>query len=251
MKKDGFTLIEVLLVTVILFFLAFATYQAVRATVRSKENIDALSTDLQPNRAILGLLERDLRSSVHFTDVDFVFQKPAKRSDQTDEDYAAEQRNPAAPVAIFQGKESELFLTTRTHQRMARDLPENEQAFVTYQLQGENLIRAESLRAVHVNDQSSPEEYRKFVVISKVRKLVFRYWDSTRNEWVSSWDTERTETKDRLPSAVDIDLQFESELETDPVRVLQLRSAVTLAQSLLKRVPPPPAPVVPPSGGNP
>jgi hypothetical protein len=135
---------------------------------------------------------------------------------------------------------------------MAQDVPENEQAFVTYQLQGDNLIRAESLRAVHVEDQKATSDYRKFVVVSGVKRFALRFWDQNRGEWVSSWDTERAETKDRLPGAVDIDLQFESEVEPAPGKqrkVIVLRTSITLAQSMLKRVPPPTqAPVTRPEG---
>jgi hypothetical protein len=113
---------------------------------------------------------------------------------------------PPAPITIFYGKENEIFFSSRSHQRLAANVPENEQHFITYQLQDKKLVRAESARAVNLYDREDPSRFRSTVLLDRVNALKFRYYDIRTSNWVDSWDTESATYKDRLPGAVEIEL---------------------------------------------
>jgi hypothetical protein len=235
-SQSGFTLIEVLLVSLLLFFLAFTTFQSVRSTIRSKEIIDASVGKIQEARAALAVMERDIRAAYYYTPADFVWLNPGPRPNTT-----IDQQVPPPPpptVTIFQGKATEIFMSSNSHQRMAPDMPQDQQHFVTYQLNGDKLIRAESPRAVNLKDRESPDTFHEFTLLEHIDKLTFQYWDMQNEKWTDSWDTEKTETRDQLPEAVKIDLEYTPEDDSvspnkkpEPIVV---STAIRLAQPAFK-----------------
>lgn len=203
--KSGMTLLEVLLVTGLMSFVAIAIFNSVRTMLRAKEKIDRQSESTQEFRAILGLMTRDLQGAFFNTAYDYIWNPLPKPADQLTEDTPQEDP-PPLPITIFYGKSNEVFLASRTHQRLAANTPENEQHFVTYQLQEQKLVRAESPRAVNIYDREDPSKFKSTVLIDRVDALSFRYFDLKTDNWVDSWDTESSTYRDRLPAAVQIDL---------------------------------------------
>lgn len=209
-RRAGFTLIEVLIVMLLLTFIAIGIFQTVRSTVAAKEDFDERSETLQMGRAAYTLIDRDLQAAFLVLPEDFGWNpRPASMA-----------LNPQAPpplrpsaVTIFQGKQNELFFSATTHQRLFADSPENEQHFVTYQLNGDELIRAESLRAVNTYDREDPSRFRQFKLLQGVKTFKLGYWNQKNERWEDSWDSENGETKDQIPPAVRVELEFTPELE--------------------------------------
>lgn len=214
MKKDGMTLLEVLMVTGLLSFVALGIFTSVRAMVDAKRLVDTKSESTQEFRAIFGLMSRDIQTAFFNTAYDFVWNPVTKAIDS-----ASGQAPPTvpvpAPITIFYGKENEIFLSARSHQRLAANSPENEQHFVTYQLQDKKLVRAESQRAVNMYDREDPSKFKSTVLLDRVRSLKFRYFDVKTGNWADSWDTESSSYRDRLPASVEITLTI-APLETSP-----------------------------------
>ncbi|MBS1984755.1 MAG: hypothetical protein JST16_11340 [Bdellovibrionales bacterium] len=230
--NSGFTLLEVLLVSLLLFFLATTLFQVVRATISAKEDIDQKTEILQGARAALSMMERDLRAAYLVTTEDLGWYPVTPKSDGT---------IPApvkpTPVTIFQGHESDVFFSTRTHQRLYVDAPENEEHFVTYQLSNDELIRAESARAVSLFDRENPDKFHQFKLLGGVKSFKLSYWDDKNDRWGDKWDTDGTDTKDTLPPAVKIYLEFLPDPPANSrrkVEIMKLTLIVRPVEAVLK-----------------
>jgi type II secretion system protein J len=234
--QAGFTLLEVLIVTVLLTFLAISTFSVIRLTMRDKEDVDRESEFLQESRAVLSVLERDIQSAYleHYEDLGW--EPKPKNSDPTQTTEIPTGSKPI-PVTIFQGKANQVFMSARSHQRMAADSPENEFHFVTYQMDGDNIIRAESLRAVSLKDREIQDSFRSFTLLEKVKTFKLEYWDKRSEKWTDSWDTERPETQDLLPEAVKIELEYTPERPVDDKKkdqTVKIVTAVRITEAALR-----------------
>lgn len=59
-KKAGFSLLEVLVVTIVLAFVAIGVVQTIRSTVTAQELVDRKSALTQLSRSAVGVMERDV-----------------------------------------------------------------------------------------------------------------------------------------------------------------------------------------------
>lgn len=230
--RSGMTLLEVLIVTVLLTFLAFATFQSVRSTIRVKEEIDQKTEMLQESRAALAVMDRDLRSAFYLTAHDLGWAPVQTQPDEP-------KPSIPVPVTIFKGESRYLFFSANSHQRMSADSPENEQHFVTYQLNQDELIRAESVRALSIKDResSATADYKQFALLNKVKKVTFSFWDTKTDQWTDAWDTEKPENLDTLPGAVKIEIEYQPEIASGRRRIdetVKLSTAVRIVQTAFK-----------------
>lgn len=236
MKRAGFTLLEVLLASLLLAFLALTLFSTVRETLLVREDIDLKTETLQTARASFTLLERDIRAAYFLTPEDLGWNPKQPADWPKDQPWVAPPR-PAA-VTIFQGKNNEVFFNSRTHQRLSVDSPENEEHFVTYQLHGDELVRAESARAVNIYDREDPDRFHQFIVVNHVKTFKLTYYDSRAERWQDDWDTEKPEFKERLPDAVKIEMEFSPDEENSSARrkpkPIKIASVVAPAYSTFK-----------------
>ena len=245
--RQGFTLIEVLIVTVLLSFLAIATFTSVRSTLIAKETIDQKTEILQQGRAVLAMMDRDIRLAFYVTADDFIWKPSTKPLE--DGTPAPPPPPKPLPITIFQGKPNEIFFSSRSHQRMAVNSPENDQHFITYQLSQGKLIRAESQRAVSLKDRESPDKFRSFTLLENIKELKLAYWDKKAERWSDSWDTEKSEWQDQLPEAVKIELTYQPDIPESPRRKIEpvtIQTAIQLIEPALKKAPQR-APALPPT----
>lgn len=232
-KTSGFTLLEVLIVTLFLSVLAYTTFQEIRSTVGAKEEVDQKTEVLQESRAVIALFDRDVRAATMITAADTVWE-PVTRKDG--EAPAVEPQ----PITLFKGEAQYLFFSARSHQRMSADIPENEQHFVTYQIVNGDLIRAESPRAVNKADKEDPEKFRRFTVLRNVKKLVFTFWDDKSFKWIDRWDSERTDTKNQLPAAVKLEVDYQPDAKDTirrKVKPSQIITSVRIFEQAFKSAP--------------
>jgi type II secretory pathway component PulJ len=236
--REGFTLIEVLLVTFLLFLLAYATFSSVRATMATKEDIDGTTEVLQSNRSLLALIERDVNGAYYVMAVDLGWNPPTTQTTNVRVNAVpTPQPTVPEPATIFQGRSDELLMSTRTHQRMNADAPENEQTYVRYRIEQKKLIREESYRVISKEDLSDAKQYVEFTVVDGVERLEFKYWDPARADWTESWDTNGAETLDVLPSAVSVHIIYQPErsvVDEKNDKPVDLRSVFLVTQRLLK-----------------
>ena len=221
-KTSGFTLIEVLFVSLFLFGISLATFTAIRATTETKKTIDLRSEILQSGRAVLSLFSRDIRN-VYFVDAtDLGWNPPetktreqwieeGKKENEITEEMTTPPPPKPVPITLFQGNANELLFSSRTHQRLSADTPENIEHFVRYRLDSDSLIREETYRAINKEDISEDDQWRDFTVIESVNNFDLEYYDDKTERWTNEWDTNSSSHLDRLPKAVKIKLVYTPE----------------------------------------
>ena len=243
--RSAFTLLEILLVLVLLSFLSYSVYYSVKMTTKAKESVESRTETLQEFRSAFGILERDIRNVFYTTADDFGwFPRKAVKISDADSDPNKEEVPPPpskpVPLTVFQGKESTLLISTRTHQRLSANAPENEEHFVFYTLKDGALIRSESKRAILKTDRENPEDFRSFILIEKVVSLKFSYWSTRQGQWIGEWDSDKNETLNKVPDAVKIELRFTPEFESEKggkkSKELTLVTAVRLSEALYRNL---------------
>ncbi len=237
-SKSAFTLLEILLVLVLLSFLSYSVYYSVKMTTKAKESVESRTETLQEFRSAFGILERDIRNTFYATPDDFGWYPHPPNSDPLK--YVPPVPQKPLPLTVFQGKENTLLFSTRTHQRLSANAPENEEHFVFYTLKEGALIRSESKRAISKTDRENPEDFRSFVLIEKVVSLKFTFWSPRQGQWISEWDSDKTETLNKVPEAVKIELRFTPEYESEKggrkSKELTLVTAVRLPEALYRNI---------------
>ncbi len=235
-NRSGFTLIEVLLVTLMLAFLAVATFVAVRSTIDTKERIDQKTELLQAARASLAILERDIRlAAFNYPEDQLWFPIPPSMTNPQNH------IPPVLPkgVSYFNGTTSSILFSSRSHQRMSADSPENEEHFVEYRLDGSDLIRSESRRALSEDDYKDKSRLNQFTLLKNVKRFALEYWDTNKDDWTQDWDTDKAFYQKRLPYAVKITLEYDPDVDVEllgekKVEAMLLTTIVTIIQSSLK-----------------
>ena len=245
-SQSGFTIIELLLVSLLLFMLAYSTFMSIRSTMSVKKSIDSRTEILQSGRALLELLDRDLRMAFFIDANDLGWNpKEINNEDGGEEgvvDVAGSEPPPPKPVpiTIFQATRNELLFSSRSHQRMSADSPENEQHFVRYRLEQNKLIREESFRAISKDDITDEAQFRDSVLIEDVKSIDFSFWNSRAQRWDDRWDSNSSENLDTLPEAVRIKLKYVPELldeSQDATKEVEYETSVRVVQTVFKKGP--------------
>jgi type II secretory pathway component PulJ len=231
-----------LLVTVLLFFLSYAVYSSVKSTTNTKEIVEARSEILQEFRSALGIIERDLRGAYYQTAEDYGWYPRKQEPTPPSTDELVQEPIPPkpTPITLFQGKENLLFFSTRTHQRLSANSPENEEHFVFYELKDNELHRSESKRAIRIEDRQNPADFRSFVLIDKVISVKFSFWNKKQGTWIPEWDSEKSEFLNKVPEAVKVEIRFSPEYATDKggnkAQELFLITAIRLAEASYRNI---------------
>jgi len=212
----GFTLVEVLMVIILLFYLVYATFTAVRDLMDAKVRID-YRTDLgQVQRSLWSVMDRDLRNAFYVTAEDLGWNPIPPTKEELESGNPPPPPIKPIPQTIFQGTRDQLLFSTRSHQRMSQDVPENQEHFVRYLIENGKLKRSESFRAISRDDIPKTENFRDFDLVSDVTLLEFKYYNQERDRWEDSWDTNRAETLDKIPAAIRFKVVFSPKIEDDP-----------------------------------
>jgi len=223
-------------------------FQTVRMTMQAKEDVDQRNGGLQASRAAMSLLERDLRAAYLSLPEDLGW-RPVQPS-QDDKDPIPAAVKPAM-VTIFHSSGNDVFFSARTHQRLSVDSPEDEEHFVTYQLDNDSLVRAESTRAVNLYDREDPDRFKQFQVLSGVKLFKLSFWNEKNERWDDKWDSESAEQKDKLPTAIKVDLEYmpeEIENARRKAELVKLSMIVRPIEAGLKNNPDPAGAILPPGG---
>jgi len=247
MKKihnSGFTLIEILLVTLLLFMLSYSTFMAIRSTMGTKRSIDNRTEILQSGRALIELMDRDLRATFFVDAGDLgwnpIYKDPNEAgTDPNDPDTEPPPPKPI-PITIFQATSGELLFSTRSHQRMSADSPENEQHFVRYRRENNKLVREESFRAINKDDIGDEKQFRALDLIPNLKELTFEFWNEKGQRWEDRWDTNSSEFLDILPEAVKIKLVYVPEALNegeDATKEVEYETTVRITQAMFKKGP--------------
>ncbi len=184
-RRDGFTLIEVLVSIAILAVLAHLVYQAFADTADVVRQVSA--------RADL-----DHRARVIFS--------------RLGEELVASDWQTGNARTVFLGTDgmeggraaSTLRFSSRSHFRGEPDVRESDLNLLAYGLEAGALVRREEGNPFSITDRTVEREE----LAPGVAAFTLRYWDGT--DWRDSWDAGRAKA---LPSAVLVELSLEAPSE--------------------------------------
>jgi general secretion pathway protein J len=194
MKRQGFTLMEVVIAIAITAFIGVVIGVSFNTTIVNKEIIEGQAEHYRMLRAAMSRMVREIGA--------------AYVSDRYD---ARRYRDAFDRPTNFVGTRDKLLFTSLAHQRLYADAKESDQMVVEYSLKsstdpkarGRNdLVRREKVQLEERMERGGTED----VLFEGAKKLEFQYWNSERKQWEDEWDTRRPERKSILPTRVKITL---------------------------------------------
>jgi general secretion pathway protein J len=198
--EAGMSLLEVMIGVFLIGMIGVATVGVISRTQDARELIGHINDRYHGARVTLDRMSRELAMA-------FISVPSAAIADLS-----------KRPLTLFQAREeapiSRLLFSSFSHVRMIRNAPESDQAIIEYYGKpNPKDPRSHMLLRRHktvINSQ--PEQGGvAYVLLERVKKLEFRYWDRRKNDWVTSWDTLRIEYLNLLPSMVEIRLTIADE----------------------------------------
>jgi len=196
----GVTLLEVMVATTVLAMIAVMIYSAFDHTGRMRTKLSARQQQDHVARIALGRLTSDLRMAFLSAHVN---PSPSLLAVLT------------GFVARDQGTGDRVDFSAFSHRRLRRSAHEGDACEVGYRVEdrrggsGRDLMRRESPRIDNDTQRGGTVD----VLVPNVSAFELRYYDSTIDQWIDSWDTtQATGQFNRLPSRVRATLRMR---ETD------------------------------------
>jgi hypothetical protein len=182
-------------------------------------------------------MDRDLRNAYYITAEDLGWNPQPPTKEEIESGNPPPSPVKPIPSTIFQGTLNQIIISSRSHQRMSQDVPENEQHYVRYVLEGGKLKRSESARAINRDDIGNESNFHELTLLEDVATLEFKYYDQDRERWEESWDANRAETLDKIPGAVKFKVVFTPKVDDDPDAKpvpVTIESSIRITQRIYK-----------------
>jgi len=117
----------------------------------------------------------------------------------------------------FQGDEKSMSFITASHVRIYKDAPESVFARVRYELRADKfppegvegtqvLVKMISADAFSLDD-TDKEKFKIYPLLSGIKKFRVKYYQKEKDNWSNSWDSDSSDYKDKLPDAVQVELE--------------------------------------------
>jgi len=204
--SSGFSLIEVLVATIMLAFMVYAV------TTVSDNALDATQTVVNEDREYLQVLtafsriKRDIEhiySPLYFArkftpnpdnPQDFQLAQYLSGKFKENDNFAFAIRS-GLPVPLFEAEEkSSLKIFTLTNRRKLENSKESRFAWVSYRLESNeseeeskqglfNLMREQAGENIYITDDTLFEKPKSFPLMDNVVSLTFEYWDREKRKW--------------------------------------------------------------------
>lgn len=194
MRRQGFTLMEVVIAVAITAFIGVVIGVSFNTTIVNKEIVEGQAEHYRMLRACMSRMVREIGAAYVSDRYD-----PKRYRDAFDR------------PTNFVGTREKLLFTSLAHQRLYADAKESDQMVVEYSLKTsseraakgrQDLVRREKVQLEERMERGGTED----VLFEGAKKLEFQYWNSERKQWEDEWDTRRTERKSILPTRVKITL---------------------------------------------
>lgn len=162
------------------------------------KDVDAYSNA----RAALNAMESDLRQAFHVL-----------RSDLGEDAQASLNRNGQAVHTLFDGRKSELILTTLSHRNYFVGKRESEQTEISYFLQSSRQSKYSTLlkRESELIDDNPYEGGGTFTLLENVVSLEFQYFDPKTEKWQDTWNSDSGIYMDKFPPCVKVKIVVANE----------------------------------------
>lgn len=172
-RQRGFTLLEVTIAVAITAVMAAMAFGAFRRAAAARDLTEEQEERYAGARVALARMSRELSE--------------AFLSDHYDR-----KRFPRERPTLFRGRRDDVLFASMSHQRLARDARESDQALLEYAVDrdpdfpgGQALFRREKVRFDDQPDRGGS----RAVLCHFVKSLELAYWDWSKQEWASEWST--------------------------------------------------------------
>jgi general secretion pathway protein J len=192
-NRAGFTLIEILISLAIFSIIAIETVHHIQLLQNTK-TAAFREIDLYDNlRAAISLMRFDLSQAFH-----------VGYDDLGPEAKASVMQNQPVAHTIFDGRPKELVFTSLSHRVYYTGVHECEQTEISYFLQNTPNSKYSSLmkRESGLIDNDLYQGGPIYTLIDNVMSIDLAYWDEKNAKWVSDWNSDNGEFRDRFPFAV-------------------------------------------------
>lgn len=226
--SGGFTVLEVLISIFLMVVISFAIYQATTETYRLRDVLSGEGEFYNTVRLSMSVLQRDIENT--FTPVS-LRPEPVPGPQQPGEEappgtpeitpnpfYASSIDKHGIRVTRFEGKDSQLAWVAASNVRMYRDSRESEFLKVRYELAPENdpdfpagqglrrLVRIVS-PDVFEYDEDKDKSARNYTLLHGIKNWKFRYYSTEKKQWFDSWDSDASDTREKLPDLIEVRLE--------------------------------------------
>lgn len=237
-NQSGFTLLEVIISMTILAFISFAIYQATIETYKLRDVLANEGDFYNGIRLSLNILDRDI--ALIYSPELMVPPKlsnnggapgqgnqggPLLQGGQAEQGTDMSQTTKYWGAAIdatgirpshFIGADSKMSFISVSHIRIYKDAPEAEFAKISYEIKKDDadspiadtsvLVKTESPN-VFEDDESRDKMTNAYPLLHGIKKCKIRYYRKDKDQWVSSWDSDKEETKNIYPDKIEISLE--------------------------------------------
>jgi prepilin-type N-terminal cleavage/methylation domain-containing protein len=266
MKKNGFTLLEVLIVLTIMSVLTLLSTQNIQQAIKAKLKIQTMVDDFSQVRDSLKVIERDINLAFHYTDLELEMKELLKKKRQELCKPAAAASQPAqpgvTPVTLpcynpqdpsdplnaltpnrldpethFVGKDNELYFATENASRLTENVKQADFIKVAYLVQsckkpgGDGastncLVR----RSSNIVEGDITKGGENVVLLPDVTEFKLRYFGKGKQDWVSDWNSKQGDgvTKNRFPDSVEVSLTVERGKEGEKKKKISMQLVIPI-----------------------
>lgn len=229
-SQKGFTLIEVLIAMVLLVIISLAIYQATTETYRLRDVLMHEGDFYNSIRLSMGVMDRDV--SLIFSPTMMLPTPRAsfspEQSSQMEEIARTDQGQTTQfwggavdPSGIrpshFIGSETKMSFISVSHIRLYKESTESEFAKIIYELKPNTdplntlsgthvLIKGESPNAFE-EDTPNDKSFTYYPLLRGISKLQFRYFHKAKDQWLTSWDSDKEDLKNIYPDRIEVNLE--------------------------------------------
>lgn len=213
-RRGGFTLIEVLVATVILAFASLLVYNAILGSFGVNRKLTAESDSLLSISTAMQAIERDIAQM-------FSPQLGATTpqiENNPENFWSAPQREDGLRRSRFVGSKEKMTFVSASNRRLQLEAKETELAKITYKIVQErdgtySLMRSADVDVFNYEDHLQNENpINEFKILEKLVSAAFTFYRFDKERWEEQWDSESPNTDDnsRYPTIVAIDIQYPS-----------------------------------------
>lgn len=194
-SRMGFTLMEVMIAVAITAMIGVLIASSFTSSFRAKELVEEEAGNYRMLRGAANRMCREIGAA-------FV-------SDRYD---VKRYRDQYDRPTNFIGARDRLLFTSLAHERLYTDAKESDQMVVEYSVKSSTDRQARGRRDLFrrenpIIDDKMDRGGTEDVLFEGIRQLEFAYWDSDKKEWLTEWDTRRTDKKSILPTRVKITIR--------------------------------------------
>ena len=233
-SQSGFSLIEVLIAMAVLVFISLGLAQTITSTFKLRDSIMNEGDFYNGIRLALEIVQRDV--SLLYSPVVMIPKKEqkldanglpmppdaAEQKDlqtllatdhgQTSAFWAPATDRTGIRPSRFVGTDSKMTFIAISNIRIYRDSVESDFSKVTYELLpdkfdsegGRVLTKTESPNAFDDDERRDKEFQRVFPLLRGISKLQYRYYKKDKNQWYSSWDSDKEDFRNVYPDIIEV-----------------------------------------------